>query len=248
MTYFENKNYLIAGASSGMGEVIARRLHQLGANVILVARSKERLKLIVDELQDRADYFVYDLYDVHNIKDIFTFCKDKSYKLDGMVYTAGVCDMMPVRINNIVRALEIMNLNCMSFLEMSKYFSSRRYSNNASSIVGISSYEAFLCDKGQSIYAGSKNTMESFAKVMAKEFVDREIRVNTIEPAIVDTPMLHRNQESGNYSYEEIRKIQALGVIDPMQIAYLAEFLLSDRSSFITGTSIPVSAGWIGEN
>lgn len=244
---FSGKNILIVGASSGMGEAAAYYLHEQGAHVILVSRNEDKLQKIAEKLGERVSYFPFDMNQLEKIKSIFVFCKKEGLKLDGMLFTVGVCDMMPVRSNNLEYAIQLMNLNCMSFLELGKYFSSKRYSNDGSSIVAISSYESTLCDKGQSIYAGSKASLESFAKVMAKEFVSRRIRVNTILPAIVDTPMLHRNQEAGNYSYDEIREIQALGVIEPQQIAYLAAFLLSSQSKFITGESIAVSAGWIGE-
>ena len=95
--------------------------------------------------------------------------------------------------------------------------------------------------------AATKAALEAYVRVASKELALRKIRVNAILPAIVDTPMLHRTQEQGSYSYEEIEQIQAFGVIDPVQVAYLSTFLLSDCAKFITGESIKMSAGWIGE-
>lgn len=244
---FQGKNILVVGASSGMGKEIVYHLHSLGAQVVMVARSENLLKDIATELSERIYYYSYDMNDINNIKNIFLFCRENGIQLDGLVYTVGMCDMVPIRSMSYERAMESMKVNCLAFLELGKFFSSKRYSNDNSSIVAISSYESILCDKGQSLYAGSKSSLEAFVRVMSKEFVSRKIRANAILPAIVDTPMLHRNQESGNYAYDEISTIQALGVIDPKQIAYLTAFLLSDQALYITGESICVSAGWIGE-
>lgn len=242
---FEGKNILIIGASSGIGKVTAEHLYKKGANLILVARNEDVLQEMTDSMPGRCIWYKYDLLDLENIKDIFTFCKDKGIKLDGMVFTAGVCELAPIKTMEISWAERVMKLNALSFLELGKYFAQKKYSNEASSIVGLSSYEALLFDKGQSVYAASKSALDAFAKVMAKEFVKRSIRVNTILPAMVDTPMLHNNQD-GEVNYEAIRHTQALGVIEPMQIAYLVEFLLSDCSKYITGEGIAVNAGWIG--
>lgn len=244
---FIGKNILITGGSSGIGEAAARYLSSLGAAVILVARNEEKLSKVVNSLSNPGYYYVYDLEDGYHIENIFTFCREKGLKLDGLVHSAGFCSMAPVRMNRMDVAKKVMDVNCLAFLELGKYFSSQKYSNSHGGMVGISSIEAALCDKGQSTYAASKAALEAFVKVMAKEFAGRGLRVNAIAPAIIDTPMLKNSQEAGRYSYEEIKEIQAFGVIDPIQIAYLIEFLLSDKASYITGACIPVSGAWMGE-
>lgn len=244
---FQNKNILIVGASSGMGKEIAIELDNSGASVILVARDEDKLQILKKQLSDRALCYSCDVSNIESIKAIFNFCKEKSKRLDGLVYTVGICDMIPVRSMIADRALYSMNVNCVAFMELVKFFSSKRCSNDGSSIVAMSSYESTLCDKGQSLYAATKAGLEAYVRVASKELATRKIRVNAILPAIVDTPMLHRSQEQGNYNYETIEQIQAFGVIDPVQVAYLSTFLLSDHARFITGECIKMSAGWIGE-
>ena len=77
-------------------------------------------------------------------------------------------------------------------------------------------------------------------EVMSKEFLKRKIRVNAIMPSYVDTPMV---AAGGRFGMNNGIDQMPLGVIEPIQIAYLTEFLLSDRSKYITGAAIPVSAG-----
>ena len=76
---------------------------------------------------------------------------------------------------------------------------------------------------------------------MSKEFSKRKIRVNSIMPGYVDTPMLSNLREQGNF--HELMKGQPLGLIDPQQVAYLIEFLLSDKSISVTGANIPITGG-----
>ena len=93
---------------------------------------------------------------------------------------------------------------------------------------------------GQASYASSKAALNSIVEVMSQEFLKREIRVNAIMPSYVATPMV--NSDAG-YGMNNGIENMPLGVIDPRQIAYLVEFLLSDRSLHITGAAIPVTSG-----
>ncbi len=230
-----------------MGLQTAKKLFSTGAEIVLVARSMDKLRTIAEEMGERTHIFSFDMQQYTNVESIFEFCKDKVGKLDGMFFSVGVCEVLPIRAVDPERAMEIIGINSMSFLQAGRFFAQKKYSNDGSGIVAISSYESSLCDKGQSIYAGSKACMEAFARVMAKEYAGRGIRVNTISPAIVDTQMLHRTQESGAYSYERIKEIQHFGVIDPASVADLAVFLLSEENKYVTGENIKMSAGWLGE-
>lgn len=244
MSYFEGKRILITGGSSGIGEAAARYLCGLGARVFLVARQKEKLEKLVEELGETAFGFAYDLNHLEEIETIFRWCKEDGGKLDGMIHSAGICQMTPVRLNNIAVMQQVMNTNCLSFLELGKYFSSKKYSNDNASAAAVSSIESMLCHKGQSTYAASKSALEAIVKVMARELASRNIRVNAILPAIVDTPMFERSKSEEQYFGDHLKRLQPLGVIEPEQIAYLLEFLLSDRSKYITGACIPVSGAW----
>lgn len=243
----KGKNYLVIGATSGMGRSTAIKLYKEGAKVVIVARNEDKLLEMANGLGDRAYGYSFDMNNYKDLSSLFDFCRKNVGKLDGMFFSVGVCELAPIRVVDSARALEIIGLNCVSFLEAGKLFSMKKNSNDSSCIVGISSYESSLCDKGQSVYAGSKACMEAFARVMSKEFASRGIRVNTISPAIVDTDMLHRTQANGEYSYERIQEIQRFGVIDPDKVAELAVFLLTDANPFVTGENIRMSAGWIGE-
>ncbi len=139
---------------------------------------------------------------------------------------------------------EVTAVNYYSFVELGKYFNKKKYSNDRASVVAISSSAAETCTKGMCTYAASKAALNAAVKVMGREFLKRHQRVNAILPTFVDTPMAVRMDDALGDLDSKIAG-QPLGLIEPEQIAFLVEFLISDKSSYITGACIPVSAGAI---
>lgn len=236
----KNKNILITGASSGIGKATAFYLAEQGANVILVARREKELKEIASKLGESAKYYVCDLENRDEISGIFEFCRNQNILLNGFVHSAGIAAPVPVRIAGYESTEKMIKVNTLSFMELSKYFYQKKYSEAGSSIVAISSMAAVRPFAGQASYAASKAALNAMVKVMAQEFLKRKIRVNAIMPSYVDTPMVEDGVAYGmNHDIEQM----PLGVIDPKQIAYLTEFLLSDKAVHITGAEIPVTSG-----
>lgn len=236
------KNILVTGASSGIGEAIARYLSAEGYCVVLVARNEEKLNRLSSELPNKSYCFKYDLTELDNIESIFKFCADNELKLDGLVHSAGMSTTMPIKFNEIANMERMFRVNYFSFEELTKFFAGKKYSNSCSSIVAISSMATMANAVGQSLYASSKSALNSFVKISAKEYVKRRIRINAIMPANVVTPM---TSDLENRIPADITDTQPYGMIPAEQIAYLAEFLLSDKAEYITGATIPVSAGMI---
>lgn len=236
----QGKNILVTGASSGIGKATALYLAKQGAVVILAARNEARLKEVKDAIGEHAYSYVCDFNKLESIQGIFDFCKENDLKLDGMVHAAGISNPIPVRSVSVESLEETMRVNCMAFAELGKYFCGKKYSNENASIVAISSLAATRPVMGQLIYAASKSALNTMVEVMSKEFLKRKIRVNAIMPSYVDTPMV---AEGGCFGMNNGIDAMPLGVIEPIQIAYLAEFLLSEKSKHITGAAIPVSSG-----
>ncbi len=237
------KSILVTGASSGIGKAIAVYLAEKGYHVIMVARNLEKLEEIKLNSEGKMSIFSYDLMNLHDIAKIFDFCSEKNIKLDGMVCAAGVASAMPVKVCDSLKLEETMRVNFESAVMLSKIFIKKKISHDGASMVFISSLATQGCEKGQVAYAASKASVESFVKVLSKEVIARDIRVNAVAPALVNTPMMNGETSVIKYKAEEVEKYQCLGVIDPVNIAYLVEFLLSDKSKYITGTTIPVNGG-----
>ena len=236
----EGKNILITGASQGIGAKTAEYLSSQGATVILVARNKEKLEKVRKGLATKSYLFSYDLQDLENIKDIFDYCADQNIKFHGMVHCAGINRDIPIQYNDIGLMQETLTVNYMAFVELGKYFMKKKYSVNDGSIVAISSSAASFFSPGMCTYSSSKAALETTVKIMAKEVLKRGIRVNAIAPAYVDTEMV---DNAPFVNTDEIESSQPLGVIKPIYISYLIEYLLSEKAKYITGATIPVFAG-----
>lgn len=242
-TDMSSKNILVTGATSGIGEEIAKWLHSQGATVILIGRNQKRLEELEKELVQRVYSIRFDLTDLEHIENIFEECRKKELKLHGLVHSAGIAVNGVIKSNDIRTMEETMAINCFSFFQLGKYFSLKKYSYDNSSIVAISSVIAWKNDKGLSQYAASKAALNSAVKVMSKEFLRRKIRVNAILPANVLTPMFEKGKEIIEGFMEHGLEVQPYGFIEPVQIAYLTEFLLSDKAAFMTGALVPISGG-----
>lgn len=236
----KDKNILITGASSGIGKAVALYLAAQGAHLVLVARREQELKALVEQIGSNARYYICDLQDASQIEGIFGFCEEQGVILDGFVHSAGIANPVPVRSASPEGIEQMMQINAISFMEIAKYFYKKKHSSNGASIVAISSLAAVRPVSGQASYAASKAAMNAMVQVMAQEFLKRKIRVNAIMPSYVDTPMVEKDASFGmNNGIDNM----PLGVIDPVQIAYLVEFLLSDKAIHITGAEIPVTSG-----
>lgn len=246
------KNYLIIGASSGIGEACVHKLSKEAGKLVLVARSEDKLKTLKSQYADQIEIFPvpYDLADLEHIRTIYDVCKEQKIKLDGMVYSAGMDGTWPVKVNNTTAMQQMMTVNCFAFVEMAKIFYSKRYSNEGASIVAISSIASLTSEIGMSSYCASKAALNSYVKTMSKEFVRRRIRVNAVLPAGVGTPMAEEKgkllagvtNNSGQDS-SDIHDPQPLGLIPSEIIASQVEFLLSERAEYMTGELLTIGAG-----
>ncbi len=235
-----NKNILITGASSGIGKEVAIYLSEKGATVILVGRNVVRLEEVASDIGKNVYIYPCNLCETGQIERIFQYCKEHGILLDGMVHSAGIAEPTPVRMMTMENLEKTMKINFQAFVDLGKQFYRKKYSQNDSSIVAISSIAAMRPAKGQVAYASSKAALNTAVRVMSQEFLKRKIRVNAIMPSYVATPLV-----SGDVGYGMNNGIEdmPLGVIEPKQIAYLVEFLLSDKSKHITGAAIPVTSG-----
>lgn len=237
------KHIIVTGASGGIGSVVTTKLVEDGAKVYMVSRDEKAMKEIAKDFMDKVEIIPFDLFNVDDIGSIFTKIKSLGVKLDGLVYCAGISDSMPIKALDVHEMNRKMSINYYAYVEMVKYFANRRYSNDGSSVVAMSSIASVLCDAGMSQYSASKAAMNAVTKTMSKEYMKRHIRVNTLAPAFVDTKMAWRTGDIIDDFSEKMLEEQPFGVIPTDQISAFIEFLLSDFASYITGETIVISAG-----
>lgn len=240
---FQDKKILVFGASSGIGKQTAIQLSQLGARLVLVGRNEVRLCETLGLLQGEAHKIIpCDVSEFEAAQSVVADAvKFDGVKLDGCLFSAGVYAMYPVAAVKHDSIQAMFQTNFFSFVAILKAFSSRRISNDGASFVSVSSRAAMMPDKAQGVYGASKAAMNAYSVAAAKELASRKIRVNTICPESVDTPMGAGLKE--NMPPERLHKIYPLGMLTAADVANTAIYLLSSQSTKITGQSIWLSAG-----
>ena len=241
-------NYLITGGTSGIGKACAKELASRGNRLVIVGRDPQKIDETVREFGNDSFGIVYDLSDPENVSNIFDESISREIKFDGMLYSAGIDELCPIKAININATRRVMDVNCFSFVAMSRYFYSKRVSNEGASIVAISSLGSVLNEKGMVSYSMSKAAMNVAVKTMAKEFVKRKIRVNALLPGGVNSKMGEEKTEllrivTSNNSEPKEDSSQPLGGISVEKIASMVCYLLGEEGSFFTGELIPMSAG-----
>lgn len=239
----ERKSILVTGASSGIGEAVARHFYQEGYAVIAVARNEEKLNLLQQELGHFVITYPADLSQLENVQKIFEFCKEQGLKLDGIVHAAGITMNAPLRANDVKAAGQLMRVNFEALVQIFRFASSKRYTNDGASIVAISSSASMRTDRGLSVYSASKAAVNMLVKSAAMELAARKIRVNAIAPAMVRTQMYYKTIEEIPQMENVVKNSQPFGLIEPKEIAEIALFLMSEKSQCITGSILVAGAG-----
>lgn len=245
----EGKTILVTGASSGIGKASSIFLSEMGARVILVGRNKESLyNTLLDMNSEKQDHIIscYDMSDIEGIQDwLKSLVKEKSIKLDGLVHSAGIHDLTPLRSVNSKRVKEIIEINVLSSIQLLSTFTKKTITNSNSSIILFSSASAVNGEPGVIGYAASKGAINSIVKSGAVELAKRDIRVNSLVPGVVKTKMGNEILEKvGEKQFKEIEEKHLLGLGDPKDIAYSVGFLLSDAARWITGSALTIDGGY----
>ena len=236
------KKILVTGASSGIGRQSAMTAANLGGEIIAVGRNENELRATADAMPDPAKCSTKTL-DLTDSKALAAFV-DSLPALDGAVLCAGKGLTLPVQFCDREHFDNIFNINFFSAAEMLRLlYKKKKLAKGASVILMASMGGVHVFSGGNSIYGASKAALNSFMKFAAKEFAARKIRVNSICPAMVDTPLIHRGTVSDEQLAEDAKRYPLKRYGTPADIANAVVYLLSDASSWTTGTSLVVDGG-----
>lgn len=244
MQRFEGHNYLVTGATSGIGLATARRLAQEGAAVICSARSKERLADVVSRLPGNGHQsLAFDASAEDELVSAFNDLKNTNRLLNGAVFAAGQHALRPLQMTKAGNVVELFAANVLSAILCTKMMI-RLTCKEGASIVWLSSAAAMIGNSGESAYAASKGALIAACRSLATELAPRRIRVNTIAPGVVTTPMSENWMiQMSEPQREVIRARHLLGFGAPEDVAGPIAFLLSNDARWITGTCMTVDGG-----
>lgn len=236
----EGKTILVTGASSGIGQAIAIACSKMGATVIITGRNQSKLENTL-KLMSSGNHLIL-VADLTKDSDIIQLT-DQLPKLDGVVYNAGVGSRKLCKFLEREDVENIMDINFTSSVLIQSALLSTKKINKGASIVFIASRAAVSPSIGNALYSASKGAIISYSKCLGLELAPRQIRVNCICPAMVWTDLIIQEGISKEELEEEQLKYPLKRYGTPQDIANLSLYLLSDASSWMTGSCLDITGG-----
>jgi len=240
---FEEKRFVVTGATSGIGKKVTLDLVEHGAQVLAIGRRKERLDALKDNFPGNIFTAVIDVNDFSTLKIELEKFGEKG-KIDGSVHAAGINKFTPLRAFNWKDAENIIKTSLYAGIELIRILSSQKLSAIKSSHVIIASVAGIKGEVGFTAYSAAKSAVIGAARSMAVELAIKDIRVNTITPGWLPTEMTDAIEARYPGKLETIKLLHPLGIGSVEDISNLLMFLLSDESKWITGSNIVIDGGY----
>jgi len=240
------RTVLITGASRGLGLGIARTLVAAGYCVIAVARktNKELTSAIAETKRGKhgALHFVpFDLGKIDEIPDLVRKLRKEFGPLFGLVNNAAVGHDGALSLMHNSQIEELVRVNTLSPIVLSKYVVRSMMSERAGRIVNVGSIIGFTGYSGLSVYAATKASMLGFTRSLAREVGRLGITVNAVAPGFLDTDMTHGL--AGEQRAQVMRRSALKRLASVEDVANAVEYLLSDKAQSVSGTVLTVDAG-----
>ena len=238
----EGKTILVTGASSGIGRTTAIECSKMGAKVIITARNAQKLNDTLNELQGNGhQQIIADLADTSSIENLVS----QIDKIDGVVSNAGIANTEPIAFYKEEELETIFRTNTFSMMMLTKFLLKKKKLNKPASIVYTASIgNVYSAGVANGIYGASKCAIDGFMRTAAVELAPKGIRCNSVNPGMVETSIMTDNTRISAEQFEEDKKKYPLGRYGkPEDVAWAIIYLLSDASSWITGTALKLDGG-----
>ncbi|MDD2229563.1 MAG: SDR family NAD(P)-dependent oxidoreductase [Candidatus Cloacimonetes bacterium] len=243
----EHKVLLITGASSGIGRSIARICYASGAKLILLGRDENKMAETTAGMNPEAFYpILIDLTHYKELEEAIDQAVQQMGKIDGFCHCAGFEKTLSIKAMKPDYYMDLFLVNAVAGFELARLLSKKKYCSEAgSSFVFISSITSIVGRAGLTAYSASKGAIVSATKAMAIELARQNIRVNSVSPGTVMTPLMDSFIERLGPEQKAQRLSEfPLGFGNPDDVANLVAFLFSHRSKWITGTNIIIDGGY----
>lgn len=243
---FKNKNYIVVGASSGIGKRVTEEILIEGGTVLAVARDYERLSSIFSGSKKIYTKSV-DVRDRTQLEaEIYQFVLDHG-KFHGSIYTAGISKTTLLNSFSQEVATEIMDINFWGWINLMKIINKKKYSVDGCSNVVVASVAAYTGEAGNFAYSASKSALLTSVKTFAKEIYRRSNRVNSVSPGFIKSPMSDGFFDERGFS-DKVKEKHLLGLGEPEDVSGLILYLLSERARWITGSDFVIDGGYLVSN
>ncbi|MCD6556942.1 MAG: SDR family oxidoreductase [Bacteroidales bacterium] len=243
----QNKKVLITGATKGIGAAIVKEFADLGAELIIIARNKDKLNTMVNEYSEKGikiSGVAADVSKRNDYKEILEGINNERGELDIFVNNVGT---------NIRKSAEnysfedydfIMNTNLRSAFELSRLLYPFLKKSEQGNIVFISSVAGQIHLKTGAVYAMTKAAINQLTKNLAVEWAGDKIRVNAVAPWYINTPLAETVLKNSDYEKSVLDRTPMNKIGEPEDVAAAVAFLCMPASAYITGQVISVDGGF----
>lgn len=236
------KTILVTGASSGIGKAVSQQCAAAGATCILTGRNLERLQQTLDSLNGEGHkMIVADLSFNDGVQQLVS----EITKVDGIVCCAGVVETQMLKFTDDTEIINLFNTNAFSVIRLIRDVVQKKRLQKEASLVVISSISGVRCGYlGGSIYGATKGALEGFIKATALELAPMKVRVNSITPGMIETPLLAESSiDATQLEADKLRyPLKRYGKAE--EVGYAAVYMLSDATKWMTGTSLLIDGGY----
>ena len=244
----KNKTAVVTGAGKGLGRACAIALAEAGANLVIISRTQKDLNEVskkIKKLRVKCKYYVCDITNYNEIKKII----NKQAKIDILVNNAG--NNIPehftkVKTKNMEYLVKINTVATFNLAQLCalKMIKSKNRKKIGGAIVNMSSQMGHVGGPIRSVYNMNKWGLEGLTKGMSLDLAKYNIRVNTVCPTFVVTPMTKKFLKNQKFKRETLNNIPLGRFAELSEVSSAVVFLASDAASMITGTSLLVDGGW----
>ncbi|MDN6195078.1 MAG: glucose 1-dehydrogenase [Atopostipes suicloacalis] len=239
MKKLDGKVAIVTGGAAGMGETHARLFIDNGAKVVLTDIDEEKGNKLAEELGEHALFVKHDVTDEDGWKEVVKKTEETFGPINILVNNAGISPALSVE-SSLDDYMKVVNINQVSIFLSMKYVVPSMEKEENGSIINISSINGL--EGGALGYTDTKFAVRGMTKAAAKELAPRGIRVNSVHPGVINTPMVQNSPQ-----FEQIQAMTQMiplkRMAEPNEISQLVLFLASDDSSYSTGSEFIADGG-----
>jgi NAD(P)-dependent dehydrogenase (short-subunit alcohol dehydrogenase family) len=244
----KNKVALVSGAGKGLGRACALALAEAGANLIIISRTQkdlDQVARIVKKFKSKCKTYVCDITNYNDLKNII----NKQSRIDILINNAGTNipeHFTKVKTKNMERLVKLNTIATFNLAQLTsiKMIKTKNRKKIGGAIVNMSSQMGHVGGRIRSVYNMNKFGIEGLTKGMAIDLAEYNIRVNSVAPTFVVTPMTKNFLKNKKFKRDTLNSIPLGRFAEMSEIASAVVFLASDAASMITGTSLLVDGGW----
>jgi meso-butanediol dehydrogenase/(S,S)-butanediol dehydrogenase/diacetyl reductase len=237
----KDKVAIITGGATGIGKAIASKYIDYGAEVVIAGRTEETGRETAEELG--CEFHQCDVTEYEQVETLVNSTVDEYGQLDVIVNNAGIGQVGSIEEVSLEEWDTVIQVNLTGVMYGSRaaipYLKDRE-----GCIINVASIYGLVGGPGSPAYSAAKGGVVNFTRELAIDYATEGVRVNSICPGFVETPMTDDYLDQEQF-YEFVRDETPMQrVAEPEEIGGIAMFLASDEASYITGTNIPVDGGW----